>query len=158
MAYRCTVCSRDPREILAGITQEQVGNPTRPKGEETMTSKKPRVKVVDTTIQSEKPVAVIISGDGPAPATTEAKPAEKTPQAPKKAKSPTPDVGPQQPNDSQDQVVFAFRLTRAERDELHAAVGSGKASRFVKAITLAAARGDMKAVQELIDEVNASRQ
>lgn len=50
-------------------------------------------------------------------------------------------------------VVFAFRLTRAERDEIHAATGSAKASRFIRTIALAGARGDMKAVQEAMDEV-----
>jgi len=62
------------------------------------------------------------------------------------------------PDDSPAIVVFAFRMTRAERDELHAATGSAKASRFVKAIVLAGARGDMKAVQEVVDELHTPHQ
>jgi hypothetical protein len=54
-------------------------------------------------------------------------------------------------------VVFAFRMLRSERDELHAATGSAKASRFVRAIVLAGARGDMKAIEEIVDEVEAGR-
>ena len=34
---------------------------------------------------------------------------------------------PKQPDDSQSMVVFAFRLTRAERDLIHQAAGSAKA-------------------------------
>ena len=77
---------------------------------------------------------------------------------PKKTKHPATDANPAQPDDSQDTVVFAMRLSRAERDELHSATGSGKASRFVKALVLAGARGDMKAIQEIVDEVQAARQ
>jgi len=64
---------------------------------------------------------------------------------------------PQQPDDSAEIVVFAFRLSRAERDEIHAATGSAKASKFIRTLALAGARGDMKAVQEVIDEVHATR-
>jgi len=63
----------------------------------------------------------------------------------------------QTPNDGSEIVVFAFRLTRAERDEIHAATGSAKASKFIRTLVLAGARGDMKAVQEAIDEVQAGK-
>ena len=49
-------------------------------------------------------------------------------------------------------VVFAFRLTRAERDLIHATAGSAKASRFVKGAALAAAARDRDAFKALIAE------
>jgi hypothetical protein len=99
----------------------------------------------------EHPVAVIVSSDAP-PETAKA-PTETT----KTAKRPAADATPPQQDDAQEICVFAFRLLRSERDELHAATGSAKASKFVKAIVLAGARGDMKAVTQLIDEVQAGR-
>ncbi len=77
--------------------------------------------------QVEKPVAMIIEGAAPTDGT-----------------------------DGSEIVVFAFRLTRGERDEIHAATGSAKASKFIRTLALAGARGDMKAVQEAIDEVQAT--
>jgi hypothetical protein len=81
------------------------------------------------------------------------------PGTPKKvadSKPPEPGTAPpneaaaKQPDDSKDLVVFAFRLTRAERDLIHAAAGSAKASRFVRGLALAAAQGDVKAIQQTI--------
>jgi hypothetical protein len=46
-------------------------------------------------------------------------------------------------------VVFAFRLTEAQRDQIHKAAGPGKATRFVRAAALAAASGDRPAFEEL---------
>jgi hypothetical protein len=77
----------------------------------------------------------------------------KAPEPSRPQTPPTPTT-----DDVPEIVVFAFRLTRAERDEIHAATGSAKASRFVKAIVLAGARGDMKAVQEIVDEIHATQQ
>jgi hypothetical protein len=98
------------------------------------------VEALGSARESGKPVAVIVSGE-----------------TPKAAKRPTTNVTPPETDDSQDTVVFAFRLSRAERLELHEATGSAKASKFVKAIVLAGARGDMKAIQEIVDEAQASR-
>ena len=42
-------------------------------------------------------------------------------------------------------------LTTAERDAIHKAAGPGKASKFVRQVAIAAARGDVDAVQRLID-------
>jgi hypothetical protein len=50
-------------------------------------------------------------------------------------------------------VVFAFRLSAEERDLIHQASGPAKASRFVRAVSLAAARGDVKALQSILLEV-----
>jgi hypothetical protein len=81
---------------------------------------------------------------------TIAKPTDTAPDAA------TIEATPQRPDDASEIVVFAFRLTRSERDEIHAATGSAKASKFIRTLALAGARGDMKAVQETIDEVHAT--
>jgi hypothetical protein len=99
----------------------------------------------------EHPVAVIVSSDAPP------EPAKAPAKTPKTSKRPAADTTPPQQGDGQEVCVFAFRLLRSEREELHLATGSAKASRFVKAIVLAGARGDMKAIQEIVDEVQASR-
>jgi hypothetical protein len=84
----------------------------------------------------QKPVAAVPE---PAPETKPA-PAPVTPEA------------PQQPEDSNELVVFAFRLTRAERDEIHGAAGSAKASKFVRSVALAAARRDTDALAAAIQD------
>jgi len=50
-------------------------------------------------------------------------------------------------------VVFAFRLTRAERDRIHAAAGSAKASKFVRELAVAAAQGDGPTVLGIVETV-----
>lgn len=50
-------------------------------------------------------------------------------------------------------VVFAFRLTREERDVIHAATGPSKASRFVRTLAVAGARGDEQAIREILDSI-----
>lgn len=105
-----------------------------------------------STAVAKTPLAGNVPSDAP-PETAKA-PAK----APKNAKRPTADTPTPAPGDAGETVVFAFRLTRSERDEIHAATGSAKASRFVKAIVLAGARGDMKAVQEIVDEIHAAKQ
>jgi hypothetical protein len=47
-------------------------------------------------------------------------------------------------------VVFAFRLTAAERELLHKAAGPAKASRFVRTLAVAAARGERERVEEIL--------
>jgi hypothetical protein len=54
------------------------------------------------------------------------------------------------------QVVFAFRLTRSDRERIHDAAGAGKATRFVRAAALAAAADDTKAFQELAAQAKAN--
>ena len=55
----------------------------------------------------------------------------------------------------EDLVVFAFRLTEAEREAIHAAAGPGKASRFVRTLTTAAAKGDWEGVKRIVQAVEA---
>jgi hypothetical protein len=51
----------------------------------------------------------------------------------------------------EDLCVFAFRLTPEERDAIHKAAGPGKASKFVRALTVAAARNDAAAVKAIME-------
>ena len=49
--------------------------------------------------------------------------------------------------------VFAFRLTEAERIDIHKAAGPGKASKFARNLLVAAARKDDAAVRAIMKEV-----
>jgi len=49
-----------------------------------------------------------------------------------------------------DVCVFAFRLSEADRDRIHAAAGGGKASSFVLAATMAAVEGDAEAFKKVV--------
>ena len=55
------------------------------------------------------------------------------------------------------QVVFAFRLTEAQRDAIHKAAGPGKATRFVRSAALAAASGDRPTFEELLATAKANQ-
>ena len=72
----------------------------------------------------------------------------------KAAKEPKPkkEKAPKEP-----QVVFAFRLTEAQRDTIHKAAGPGKATRFVRSAALAAASGDRPAFEELLTAAKANQ-
>lgn len=53
--------------------------------------------------------------------------------------------------------VFAFRLTPEERDAIHKAAGPGKASKFVRALAVAAARNDAAAVKAIMEGVQTKK-
>jgi len=83
-----------------------------------------------------------------------------TPKRPKKATARGGDpaeVALAQPTEveapKEDLVVFAFRLKAAERDLIHKAAGAAKASRFVRALMIAASKGDEKTVVEIVRAV-----
>jgi len=48
-------------------------------------------------------------------------------------------------------VVFAFRLSEADRSRIHDAAGSAKASQFVLAATMAAVTGDVEAFKRVVE-------
>ena len=50
-------------------------------------------------------------------------------------------------------VVFAFRLTPAERDAIHTAAGPAKASKYVRALARAASVGDLALVTKIVEAV-----
>ena len=90
------------------------------------------------------------------PRKTEAPPEQKPAPAPvaekkPRAKTPAPAPAPE-PSEPVELVVFAFRLAQSEREEIHNAVAPSKASRFVRAVALAAARHDMAGIQTAIIE------
>ena len=51
----------------------------------------------------------------------------------------------------EDLVVFAFRLTPAEREAIHQFAGPARASRFVRSLAVAAASRDAGAVARLLE-------
>jgi hypothetical protein len=65
-----------------------------------------------------------------------------------KAKKTTKEKAPKE-----ELVVFAFRLRPEERDLIHRAAGAAKASRFVRALSVAASKGDEKAVSDIVGAV-----
>ena len=71
--------------------------------------------------------------------------AAKTPK-PKKERAPKEDL-----------VVFAFRLTEAERKKIHATAGSAKASRFIRSVSAAFANEDESAFKAVIKEAREAR-
>lgn len=76
-------------------------------------------------------------------------PAPGSPTEPQPPK--TPRVAKAAPDGPQEElVVFAFRLTREERDVIHAATGPSKASRFVRTLAVAGARKDEDAIKEIL--------
>ena len=80
------------------------------------------------------------------------KQAKKTEAAEKAApkKAPEPKSVRKPATDDEPLFVFAFRLTAQERELIHKAAGPGKASRFVRALAVAAASGDTDRVLELL--------
>lgn len=65
--------------------------------------------------------------------------------APKK----TPESG-DTPFAADDLVVFAFRLTRADRDLIHKVAGPGKATQYLRGLAVAAAKGDMASIGTIV--------
>jgi|GEM_PF-954869 len=163
MTYQCRTCGRNPREALVGFAFQQAGQGPRPEGDEVMskknTSKKTapegaEVVVGDRKIRLRKGVTpekveanmATVAADGQSES---AAPPERVVM---KAVAIRIDDEPKAPRE--ELLVFAFRLTKAERDEIHAAAGPGKASSFVKAMALGVARGDMKPIQEAVDRIH----
>ncbi len=70
------------------------------------------------------------------------KPAKAKEPKPKKERAPKEEL-----------VVFAFRLTPAERDAIHKAAGPAKASKYVRALTRAASVGDLDLVTKIVEAV-----
>ena len=79
------------------------------------------------------------------------KKARPAPKAEVRAKA----EAPVQADDSQKLVVFAFRLTRAERDLIHQAAGSAKASQLARTLLVAAAQHDEAAIKAAMETVKA---
>lgn len=78
------------------------------------------------------------------------------PDRPKAKAKPDP-VASEDAAPTEEQVVFAFRLNRAERDAIHAAAGPARASRFVKSLAIAAAQGDIDALHAILAETSRAK-
>jgi hypothetical protein len=140
----------------AGPKQEAKG-----KGKQATTQKETRggraagVQPAGANKTAEATVELLIDAKGIHSLTAGARPAAKgtkaTPTAPAQ-----PEVA-QQPDDADELVVFAFRLSRTERDLIHEAAGSAKASRFVRTLAVSAARGDGPAVLGILDTISAKQ-
>ena len=111
----------------------------------------PSTRPGDTKIPVRKPVR---SGSqtakhGTPRRTDESWTAPASPTDPKPPK--TPRVAKAAPDGPQEElVVFAFRLTREERDLIHGATGPSKASKFVRTLAVAGARKDEDAIKEIL--------
>ena len=68
----------------------------------------------------------------------------------KAAKAPKPAGNEPKKAQREELCVFAFRLTPEERDAIHKAAGPAKASKFVRALAVAAARNDEAAVRAIV--------
>ena len=81
----------------------------------------------------------------------------KQPAKPKAAKSTTP-TGAKKPRaPKEDLVVFAFRLTENERNQIHATAGPARASRFIRRVAAAFANEDEAAFRAVLKEARAAR-
>jgi hypothetical protein len=108
-----------------------------------------------------EPVQVAPKAKGRPRKAAEAPSAPSPEKKPTREKKPVPALAPERkptakavaPEPSEPEiVVFAFRLAASEREEIHNAVAPSKASRFVRAVALAAARHDMGAIKTAIVE------
>jgi hypothetical protein len=148
---------RQNSKQAAGSKQEAKG-----KGNQTATQKKARggkpagVQPAAANKTAEATVELLIDAKGIHSLTAGARPAAKatkdTAPKPKQAETVA-----EPPDDAEELVVFAFRLSRAERDLIHAAAGSAKASKFVRTLAVAAARGDGPAVLGILDSIQAKQ-
>jgi hypothetical protein len=117
-------------------------------GGPTATEDQPMEPTTSKTKKTEMAAAPATSSKGLKPETKKAKAAKEPKQ--KKASAAKEATPKKEKASKEPQVVFAFRLTEAQRDQIHKAAGPGKATRFVLAAALAAASGDRAAFEELL--------
>src|SRR5262245_33385313 len=93
------------------------------------------------------------------PQQTEAAPVvEKKAKPPKPEKAPKPEKKPREPKVKEEGlVVFALRMTEAERGALHKTAGPARASRFARTILVAAAHEDEAAFRMAIKDAREAR-
>ena len=134
--------------------QDHKETPVAAKGRE-HTIAKPRPHAGTRKPPEEPPVELIIDAEGIHSLTAGARPAEKAPKAAAKAHEPQARAEtPKQEDDSQEEVVFALRLRRQDRDLLHEKAGSGKASRMVRQLIVAAAQGDREGIEQVLTQMH----
>ena len=81
------------------------------------------------------------------------------PKADKKTKAPAKaEAEKQEAKETQeDLVVFAFRLSQAERDAIHKTAGPARASRYVRRVAAAFATEDVEAFKVVLKEAREAR-
>ena len=84
----------------------------------------------------------------------EEKPVEVPQAKPKRGKKAEPKAEVKPPKE--ELVVFALRMAASDRDALHRAAGPAKATRFARALLIAASKGDEKTLVEIARAVKAS--
>lgn len=98
-------------------------------------------------VQTADPKAVV-QVEVPSDEATEAPAKRRKTRSPAIVSEEKPEAEPKE-----DLVVFAFRLKPAQRDLIHKAAGAAKASRFVRTLTIAASKGDERAVVDIVRAV-----
>lgn len=81
----------------------------------------------------------------------------KRPKAASKQKAQRSAPSRQEKKPGEPQVVFAFRLSEADRDRIHKAAGPGKATWFVRAAALAAATANSRAFDDVVAQTKLNR-
>jgi hypothetical protein len=81
------------------------------------------------------------------------KAAAKTRKPVKPSAEAAPHQAPKDKAARENLCVFAFRLTAEERGLIHKAAGPAKASKFVRALAIAAARNDEAEIRAIMKEV-----
>ena len=79
------------------------------------------------------------------------KPTAATAKKPKPVKNAKLEKKPKEP-----MVVFAFRLTKDQRDLIHKAAGPAKGTKFVRAAAIAASNMDRPAFDQLLAQAKAN--
>lgn len=143
----CEGCGKQPSRIVRERRRRETMT-KRTKATQAKTN--PDLAIVET------PVATVEAA--PAKPKRTRKVTTETPtEAPAPKATHAPEPVTEGATDADQEVVFAFRLSRRDRDAIHAAAGSAKASKFVKGLAVAAARGDMGAIQLIVAEVVAKQ-
>jgi len=81
-------------------------------------------------------------------------PAQQDPKSAKKVKAPKETKPKKEKAPKEPQVVFAFRLTEAQRDQIHKAAGPGKAT-DLSGLPPGAASADAKTFEGLVEQPRA---
>ena len=90
-------------------------------------------------------------------ATTKSNKKKTNRKASAKKVTPTPAKAETPAKPKEDLVVFAIRLTQAERDKIHATAGPRNATHFIRTVAAAFANEDPKAFQTVLDEARLLR-
>ena len=78
-------------------------------------------------------------------------------KAKRTTKSEKPPKAPREKKPKEDLVVFAIRLTKAERDKIHETAGPAGATRFIRAVAAAFANEDEAGFRAAVQEAKKLR-